>query len=472
MVKGKRRPVEASTLGTTQRRESRTAVALPLVGRDQRAGGADRCARRRSDRRGSGRRAGRARRASASRASSKRCGPSPRDFRCSPSRATPTRRRARTRPSGGCCTTCSANRRPPNARTSRPPWTRASACTRRTWSRGCRCSGVPARPRPAGHPRGGGARARVPSRQGPRGHGPVPQPRVAAVGGGHHRGHALDGRRVERGARSDRAGPRRSPGADPPDPARHRHRVPRRTGRPHSVTGARTARRSRTRCARCSPPPTTRPCARTTSRCSRSGRPATPCSSASSSRRSVTAVMSPRCRTTCTRSWRVRSTGSRPSCVRWCAWPQSSGRAFSPRSSKPSRTGRCPCTPKASGTRSTRSSRWRPRARCGSGTHSYATPPTRSSPTGVGGSSTPVRVTRSPTAQIEPEAEAELLSLHYFHANRFDDAWRFARVAAPARARQVRQRRGGDALRPRDQRGASRRRRGRRRSGRGLGAAR
>ena len=34
MVKGKRRPVEASTLGTTQRRETRTAVALPLVGRD------------------------------------------------------------------------------------------------------------------------------------------------------------------------------------------------------------------------------------------------------------------------------------------------------------------------------------------------------------------------------------------------------------------------------------------------------
>jgi class 3 adenylate cyclase/tetratricopeptide (TPR) repeat protein len=30
----------------------------------------------------------------------------------------------------------------------------------------------------------------------------------------------------------------------------------------------------------------------------------------------------------------------------------------------------------------------------------------------------------------QPEAEAELLSLHYFHANRFDDAWRFARVAA------------------------------------------
>jgi tetratricopeptide (TPR) repeat protein len=29
-----------------------------------------------------------------------------------------------------------------------------------------------------------------------------------------------------------------------------------------------------------------------------------------------------------------------------------------------------------------------------------------------------------------PEAEAELLSLHYFHANRFDDAWRYARVAA------------------------------------------
>ena len=29
-----------------------------------------------------------------------------------------------------------------------------------------------------------------------------------------------------------------------------------------------------------------------------------------------------------------------------------------------------------------------------------------------------------------PEAEAELLSLHYFHANRFDDAWRFARIAA------------------------------------------
>ncbi len=33
MVKGKRRPVEASTLGTTQRRETRTAVVLPLVGR-------------------------------------------------------------------------------------------------------------------------------------------------------------------------------------------------------------------------------------------------------------------------------------------------------------------------------------------------------------------------------------------------------------------------------------------------------
>jgi predicted ATPase/class 3 adenylate cyclase len=29
----------------------------------------------------------------------------------------------------------------------------------------------------------------------------------------------------------------------------------------------------------------------------------------------------------------------------------------------------------------------------------------------------------------EPEAEAELLSLHYFHANRFDDAWHFARIA-------------------------------------------
>ena len=28
-----------------------------------------------------------------------------------------------------------------------------------------------------------------------------------------------------------------------------------------------------------------------------------------------------------------------------------------------------------------------------------------------------------------PDAEAELLSLHYFHANRFDDAWRYARVA-------------------------------------------
>jgi class 3 adenylate cyclase/tetratricopeptide (TPR) repeat protein len=35
MVKGKRRPVEASTLGTTQRREARTAVTLPLVGRDR-----------------------------------------------------------------------------------------------------------------------------------------------------------------------------------------------------------------------------------------------------------------------------------------------------------------------------------------------------------------------------------------------------------------------------------------------------
>jgi len=34
MVKGKRRPVEASTLGTTQRRETRTAISLPLVGRD------------------------------------------------------------------------------------------------------------------------------------------------------------------------------------------------------------------------------------------------------------------------------------------------------------------------------------------------------------------------------------------------------------------------------------------------------
>jgi class 3 adenylate cyclase/tetratricopeptide (TPR) repeat protein len=29
-----------------------------------------------------------------------------------------------------------------------------------------------------------------------------------------------------------------------------------------------------------------------------------------------------------------------------------------------------------------------------------------------------------------PEDEAELLSLHYFHAHRYDDAWRFARVAA------------------------------------------
>jgi class 3 adenylate cyclase len=38
MVKGKRRPVEASTLGTTQRRETRTAVILPLVGREHELG--------------------------------------------------------------------------------------------------------------------------------------------------------------------------------------------------------------------------------------------------------------------------------------------------------------------------------------------------------------------------------------------------------------------------------------------------
>jgi class 3 adenylate cyclase/tetratricopeptide (TPR) repeat protein len=35
MVKGKRRPVEASTLGATQRRESRAAPVLPLVGRER-----------------------------------------------------------------------------------------------------------------------------------------------------------------------------------------------------------------------------------------------------------------------------------------------------------------------------------------------------------------------------------------------------------------------------------------------------
>ena len=57
--------------------------------------------------------------------------------------------------------------------------------------------------------------------------------------------------------------------------------------------------------------------------------------------------------------------------------------------------------------------------------------PTRSCRTGAG-ASCHARAGDAIAAEQgdRPEAEAELLSLHYFHANRFDDAWRFARIAA------------------------------------------
>ena len=68
--------------------------------------------------------------------------------------------------------------------------------------------------------------------------------------------------------------------------------------------------------------------------------------------------------------------------------------------------------------------------RCASATRWSATPRTRSCRSAAGGSCTRAPATPSPSQVDRPEAEAELLSLHFFHANRFDDAWRFARIAA------------------------------------------
>ncbi len=66
---------------------------------------------------------------------------------------------------------------------------------------------------------------------------------------------------------------------------------------------------------------------------------------------------------------------------------------------------------------------------CGSGTRCCATPRTRSSRSGAGASCTPAPAKRSrPRLDDHPETEAELLSLHFFHAQRFDGR----RGASPA----------------------------------------
>ena len=142
MVKGKRRPVEASTLGTTQRREiAHRRGRCPLVGRDARARA---CSPTRSptSRGGTGRAVELVGPAGIGQVAPHRGAPDPRGGPAASSRspATRTRRRARTRRSGGCSTTCSASRRPPSGRTSPRRSPTRSAPTHRTSSRGSRSS--------------------------------------------------------------------------------------------------------------------------------------------------------------------------------------------------------------------------------------------------------------------------------------------------------------------------------------------
>ena len=59
------------------------------------------------------------------------------------------------------------------------------------------------------------------------------------------------------------------------------------------------------------------------------------------------------------------------------------------------------------------------------------TPPTRGCPSAADGSSTPRRATPSrASSDDEAEDRAAILSMHFFHAHRYEDAWSYARVAA------------------------------------------
>ena len=51
-----------------------------------------------------------------------------------------------------------------------------------------------------------------------------------------------------------------------------------------------------------------------------------------------------------------------------------------------------------------------------------------------------------------PETDAELLSLHFFHAQRYPEAWRFARIAGTRGTREVRERRSRGVPGARDRR--------------------
>ena len=51
-------------------------------------------------------------------------------------------------------------------------------------------------------------------------------------------------------------------------------------------------------------------------------------------------------------------------------------------------------------------------------------------------------------ADDDADNDAALLSLHFFHAQRYEETWRYARVAADATARCVRERRSREVVRP------------------------